>query len=145
MRIRGWAGAALVLGLAGCAAPAGTPPSADVAPGPVAASLQVGVTDDSVRFNLYVTNTSETAVVLNFPSSQRYDFAVETTGGEVIWRWSAARSFAQAIGQETLGPGESLQYEAAWAPDRPRSGTYVAVGELTSTPLIARRMQFQLP
>ena len=144
MRIRGWAGAALVAGLAGCAAPAGTPPSADVAPGPLAASLQIGVTEDSVRFNLYVTNTSAVGMELNFGSAQRYDFAVETTDGDEIWRWSTDRAFAQVTGQETLAPGESLQYEASWVPGT-RTGTYVAIAELRSAPRIERRMQFQLP
>ena len=137
-------GLGLGLVLAACAKSAAVPPRADVDSGPLAASLQIGVADDSVRFNLYVRNTSATALVLSFATAQRYDFAVETADGDEVWRWSGDRMFAQVTGEETLAPGETLQYGASWLPQG-RAGTFVAVAVLRSEPGIERRMQFQIP
>lgn len=112
----------------------------------LASTLQVRVSGDTVRFDLYVTNSTGSAVELEFPSSQRFDFAVETEGGERLWTWSAARSFAQVTGTETLAAGQTLQHAAEWVADGGRSGRFVAVGWLTtSTPRVERRSYFELP
>lgn len=99
---------------------------------PLASSLEVEVREDSVRLVLHVTNPSSRPAVLEFSSGQRYDFAVRTEAGADVWRWSADRSFTQALGSETIAPGGTLDYAAVWLPGA-RTGSFVAIGELTST------------
>ncbi len=109
-----------------------TEPGMDLAEGDdVAASMEVKVSDASVRFILHVTNNGHEPVQLSFPTSQRYDFVVETPGGEEIWRWSDGMGFLQALSQETLAPGDSWEMEAVWDPGE-RQGDLVATGVVTT-------------
>lgn len=94
-------------------------------------TMEVKVSESSVRLVLHVTNTSNSPIVLNFATSQRYDFVVETTSGEEVWRWSDDMSFLQALSTETLPAGESWEMEAVWDPEN-RAGAYVATGVLTA-------------
>ncbi len=110
----------------------------------VAASMEVKVSGDSVRLILHVTNSGDTPVQLSFPTSQRYDFVVETPAGEKVWRWSDGMSFLQALSQETLAPGDSWDMEAVWDPGD-REGEFVAAGELTAREReVRQRATFQL-
>ena len=97
----------------------------------LATSLEVEVAADVVRLTLHVTNPTTAAVRLEFPSAQRYDFAVLTTGGEEVWRWSADQMFAQVVGTETVPPSGTLRYRAEWRPGG-RKGAFVALGVLTA-------------
>ena len=138
----------LVVLLCGCAGPAPDqePGSREGSTeGPLAASLEVNVTDPGVRLTLHVTNTSSRPVEFTFPSSQRYDFVVRRADGEEVWRWSEGMMFTQAISQATLAPGESWDMEAVWEADD-------VTGELTATGMLTARdrrpeqtVQFQLP
>lgn len=94
-------------------------------------TMEVKVAPESVRFVLHVTNSGATPITLDFTSSQRYDFIVETMAGETVWRWSDEMAFMQALSQATLAPGESWSMDAVWEPDTP-SGEYRAVGVLTA-------------
>lgn len=130
MRHGAWIVAALAVGA--CAGsgdqgePEGSMPKHDLV-----ASLEAKVTSSSVRFVFHVTNSGDTPVELTFPSSQRYDFIVETPSGEEVWRWSEGMGFLQALSQDTLPPGESWDMEAVWDPGE-RMGEYVATGVLTA-------------
>jgi hypothetical protein len=97
----------------------------------VAASMEVKVSGDSVRLILHVTNSGVEPVRLSFPTSQRYDFVIETPEGDEVWRWSDGMSFLQALSQETLAPGDSWDMEAVWDPGE-REGEFVATGEITA-------------
>ncbi|MEX0907043.1 MAG: BsuPI-related putative proteinase inhibitor [Gemmatimonadota bacterium] len=125
-------------------------PLAEVAPGSgsppeLGSSFNVSVGEDSVRLELHVTNVTSAAMALEFTSSQRYDFAVATTAGEVVWRWAADRSFMQALGAERLEPGESRRYTAVW-PAPGRQADYVATAWLTSQNYpVELRTVFRLP
>lgn len=108
-------------------------------------SMEVKVSPSSVRLVLHVTNTGEAPLELNFSSSQRYDFIVETPSGEEVWRWSDDMAFMQALSQDTLPPGASWDMEAVWDPGD-RSGDYVATGVLTAREHELRQSTaFQLP
>jgi Intracellular proteinase inhibitor len=69
---------------------------------------------------------------LNFPSSQRVDFAIRNEQGETVYFWSATRLFAAVIGKETVGPGERNWAEVIPANLAP--GKYTLEGWLTTTP-----------
>ena len=120
-------------------------PAGSGAPPELGASLNVRVSGDTVRFELHITNTTGAPVTVMFPSAQRFDFAVTRGSGETVWSWSADRMFAQVLGEERVGAGESRRYEAEWiAPGQ--TGDYVATGRLTSSNYpVELRTVFRLP
>ncbi|WP_135820110.1 BsuPI-related putative proteinase inhibitor [Halostella litorea] len=89
-------------------------------------SLDVAA-DDGVTFVFTVENDGAEPVDLRFPDALEADFAVHD-GDREVWRFSEGRMFAQALGSETIPPGESATYEASW--DDPESGEYDAVATL---------------
>ena len=92
----------------------------DLAPTDLGKSLQVEIGADTVRFVFHVTNSGAQPLVLEFNSSARYDFEVRTPAEQEIWRWSADQMFAQVLGSDTVGPGQTRRYSAAWAPGNRR-------------------------
>ena len=92
--------------------------------------LDVTVRDRAVEFSFVVTNASTEPVELSFRSGFVADIAAFADGSEV-WRWSDGRMFTQALGTETLEPGESFVHAATW--DDPRPGEYTAVATLQAT------------
>ena len=99
---------------------------------PLATSVQVEVDSSTARMVLHVTNPSSQPVTLEFTSGQRYDFAVRTAAGVDVWRWSADRSFMQALGTETIQPGATVRYAESWDFGK-RTGSFVVVAELVAT------------
>jgi hypothetical protein len=93
------------------------------------AELNVDPAADTVEFALVVENAGDENETLNFRDGRRADFAAYRDGSEV-WRWSDGRMFAQALGSETLAPGERVTYRGTW--DAPESGSYVAIGTLAA-------------
>lgn len=67
---------------------------------------------EPLAFGLVLQNEGPDAVRLDFSSGQRFDFVVRDAAGEPVWRWSDDRSFIQALGSETMPPGDSLVYQA---------------------------------
>jgi hypothetical protein len=130
----------------GCAAPpAASDGNGEALEQGLVHSLNLEVEPEAVRFSLNLTNAGTAAVVLEFASSQRYDFVVEDPSGETVWVWSADRSFAQMVGADTLAAGETVEYEAVWTSGR-RPGRYVAVGRVTSTSMpVELRTEFEIP
>lgn len=111
----------------------------------LATSLEVGVTPEAVRLILHVTNAGDRPVELTFPTSQRYDFEVESGGGERIWRWSDGRAFLQVVTEAVLEPGETWTMEGEWDAAG-RSGRHVAVARLVgSASEVEERTEFVLP
>jgi hypothetical protein len=141
---------ALVAAFAACTPPPPENPASDAgsaprAGEPLVSSLQVTPAGDSVRFVLQVTNAGTAPVALTFGSGQTFDFSVSREGREV-WRWSADRSFTQAVRETAIGPGETQRHEAAWHPPAGTRGALVARGWLTAQQLRAEQSTgFSLP
>lgn len=139
----------LVLMLAGACnktPPAGNPDEAgnQMTANDVGTSLEVDVGRDSVALALHVTNSGTQPLVLEFTSTQRYDFQVQTASGETVWTWSMDKMFGQMMGSETIGAGESRAYRASWVPGTQR-GTFVAVGRVVAmNKPIEQRTQFEI-
>ena len=123
-------------------------PGMDAGPGSppeLGSSLNVRVVEDTVVLEIHITNVASSPITLEFPSSQRYDFAIETAEGESVWRWSAARSFMQVLGSEELQPGESRRYSETWVGSG-EGRDYVATGWVVSTSYpVELRTTFRLP
>lgn len=132
----------------GACSPESPPPQVEPGPGSppeLGSSLNVQVVADSVRLELHVTNVTSEPLVLEFSSTQRYDFAVDHTNGEGAFRWSAAHSFAQMLSTEELAAGESRRYTASW-PAPEGAGDYVATAWLTSSNYpVELRTVFRVP
>lgn len=102
-------------------------------------TLSVG---DSLVMRLSVTNVSDEALRLNFPSGQTFDFAVLDLEGagteEVIWNWAYGRFFTQALRSVEFPASATERYEVVWdgRDNRGKSvqGRFVVRGELVSTP-----------
>lgn len=109
----------------------------------LAMSLEAQVGDTAVHFRLHATNTSDAPVVLEFASGQRFDFIVRDAGGSEVWRWSEDRMFTQALGQESIPPGETVTFDGTW-PTQGRTGTYEAVGRITTRPPLEQEATFVL-
>ncbi|OCA85764.1 hypothetical protein A8F94_12895 [Bacillus sp. FJAT-27225] len=62
-------------------------------------------------FQYEVKNQTEQTVNFDFTSSQRYDYSVKDKNGKELFLFSSVASFLQALGTETLAPGETLSYE----------------------------------
>lgn len=108
-------------------------------------SMQVRLLGDSVRLVLHVTNESGAPVSFSFPTSQRYEFTIETADGERVWTWSEGRAFLQALVEAELAAGDTWTFEETWRPG-PREGVYVATGRLTSPERpVVQRTTFELP
>jgi hypothetical protein len=119
------------------------------------AALAAAETDGGLALSLRIENAGPDPVTLDFRTGQRAEFTAYPTGGgagdgdrksgdsngnagdadgdrgDPVWRYGAARMFTQALGSETLAPGESVAYEGEWRD--PPSGTYRIVGEATAT------------
>ncbi|MEZ3164250.1 BsuPI-related putative proteinase inhibitor [Halorubrum sp. RMP-47] len=104
------------------------------------AALAATRADDGVALSLRIENAGQGQVTLDFRTGQRAEFTAYPAEGEVtgsdgsraepVWRYGTGRMFTQALGSETLAPGEAVEYEATW-PDPP-SGTHRVVVELTA-------------
>ena len=121
-------------------------------------TLSVAPVEEGFEFSLTVTNDGGEPVELSFRSGQRFDFVVERaddtdgndadgndadgndtdgndtdgndTDGQEVWRYSDGRLFTQALGRETLDPGESRSYGAIW--EGPPAGEYEVRGVVTA-------------
>jgi hypothetical protein len=130
---------ALAVGAAACRPAAGPSPSAGPEletsryTGPLVSSFQVEPAGDSVRFTLQLTNPTTAPVRLSFSSGMTHDFAVRE-GTRDVWRWSADRSFVQALMTVSLGAGETMSYTEVWRPGPGLRGRRLtATAYLTST------------
>lgn len=112
---------------------------------PIATTMEVQVTRDSVRLHYHVTNGGEEPVQFTFPTAQRYDLIVATAEGEEVWRWSEGRTFAQAVTEGRLEPGETWDMAGTWDHGS-RSGVYRATGVLMSDERPVRETaEFEIP
>ena len=105
------------------------------------AALATAEGDEGVDLALTVTNGGDDPVTLRFRTGQRAEFAAydgvdadldpaDLDHADPVWRHGEGRLFTQALGTETLAPGESATYEGTWRD--PPAGDYLIVGTLTA-------------
>lgn len=90
---------------------------------------------DSVEARLEVTNEADTAVLLRFATSQRYDFVMLDEEAAEVWRWSEGRAFLQMLGEERIDAGASRVWRERFPAPR-EAGTYVLEAWVPSQPPI---------
>ena len=111
-------------------------PEPQAAQGGVSAHLSLGAErvgpGDSIPLALHVVNATTEPLVLEFTSSQRYNLWIAPADGEPIWTWAADKLFAQMMGQETIAPGDTMEFrETIPAPAEP--GDYRVIGSIATT------------
>lgn len=85
-----------------------------------------------IGLKLRVFNRTKEALRLHFRDAQRFDFVLADEKGNEVWRWSAGRMFAQALGEEELGPGQEEVVYSATCEEKLSPGTYVITGVLVA-------------
>ncbi|MDQ0160320.1 BsuPI-related putative proteinase inhibitor [Alkalibacillus salilacus] len=98
------------------------------------------VEEERVVFNMTLTYEGEEPAELTFPSGQKFDVNVTQADTEKsAYRYSADRSFTQAIQTENLESGDTLEYKDTWeiseSPNTVESGKYQAELWLTANQL----------
>lgn len=66
---------------------------------------------NNTTYKYIVKNVSDEPKTLQFSSSQRYDFDIITSEGEIIYRYSDGKSFLQVMKDVTLDPGDELSFD----------------------------------
>ncbi len=125
----------LVLGLflVGCGAVSNNmdEPNSDVSC-IVAGEMSAVLTETSpLVFQYEVENQTEKEVALEFSSSQRFDYSVETNTGEQVYLFSSLAMFMAVMGEETMKPGETLSYEMNLHELGLKAGDYLLTAWLT--------------
>ncbi|MGM0448104.1 MAG: BsuPI-related putative proteinase inhibitor [Methanobacteriota archaeon] len=110
------------------------------------ATLAAAETDEGLALSLRIENAGSEPVTLDFRTGQRAEFtaypADEGAEGSAadrpdpVWRYGEGQMFTQALGSETVAPGEAVDYEGTWR--NPPAGTYRVVGEATATDRVVR-------
>ncbi|MGV2941697.1 BsuPI-related putative proteinase inhibitor [Mesobacillus sp. LC4] len=101
--------------------------------GIVAGEMAASLTEESpLIFQYEVKNQTEEEVVLEFTSSQRYDYSVKTKDGKEVFLFSSVANFLQALGEETVKQGESLTYDIDLHELNLEKGDYILTAWMTS-------------
>ncbi len=83
----------------------------------------------TITFSLTKINLSNKTIVLNYNTSQRYDFKLSYPSGRTLWRWSDDKSFTQVLGTVSLAPGQVVRYTDKFTlPSSIRDGVYHVFG-----------------
>lgn len=86
---------------------------------------------DTKLYRYTVNNQTDESMTFNFTSGQRYDFTISNEDGDELYRESSVSSYIQALGEETLEPGDKLEYEFEIPPMEFESGVYTITAWLT--------------
>ncbi len=79
-------------------------------------TLQVQVTpaaerkDGLIKMKLTITNNLKTPIVIQHTSGQRFDFALLDANGEILYTWSADKSFIMALTETVIEPGKTVEF-----------------------------------
>ena len=66
---------------------------------------------DGLVMRLVLQNNTEQEIVLQHTSGQKFDFKLLDRDGEILYTWSADKSFTMALTQTLLAPQETLVFE----------------------------------
>jgi len=100
--------------------------------GIVAGEMEASITEQSpLVFQYEVKNQTEEEIKLEFSSSQRFDYSVQTKEGDELFLFSSVTSFLQVIGEETVKQWESLSYKIDLHDLELQKGDYVLTVWLT--------------
>ncbi|MFE8702441.1 BsuPI-related putative proteinase inhibitor [Cytobacillus sp. FJAT-54145] len=96
--------------------------SGGIVAGEVETSL---IEKDSLQYEYRLKNQTEEEIILEFPTSQRYDYTISTKDGTEKYRYSSTATFIQVEETETLKQGDELIYEINLSDIQLEKGEYV--------------------
>ena len=70
---------------------------------------------DTISLSLWMANLTNQSILLNYNTSQKYDFQLDLPSGQTLWRWSDDKSFAQMISKFSFSPDQSIRFEEQYA------------------------------
>jgi len=84
---------------------------------------------EQATFTLTFKNTSDKPMLIEFPTSQFYDYTVYNANGEQVYHFSKGKFFLQVIQSKSLNSGEQIQWKDTWnyktnEGERVPAGTY---------------------
>jgi hypothetical protein len=97
----------------------------------ITANKEVYGVGEPIAFTLRVKNPTDVPILLRFASGQRYDFVIQSAAGEERWRWSAGRTFTQALGEQTVPQAWEMDYNERFVGPLP-AGRYRIRGFVTA-------------
>lgn len=112
------------------------PPTADAGDEALALVAEVPdelVAGEPVTWRLAVTNRSDEAVVLTFPTGQQGEVVLRDGSGEEVLRWSEGMMFTQAVSEIPLAPESSVTFDLPGDLDV-EPGTYELEASVPSDP-----------
>jgi len=86
---------------------------------------------ETIEFYLKATNTTNEPITLNFSSSQQYDFCIESTSGDGVWRWSADMAFLTVNTKLILPAQSAVEATETWDQTLLTGGN-LAIGSYTA-------------
>jgi len=113
----------------------------------VATNGSVPCQGGAMTITVAVDNPSDAAVLVRFPSGQRFDLAVYADSAEV-WRWSAQRNFSDEEAEVSFPPGLTLLGRPTWD-GRDANGVSVGLGSyrlrgfLSATPVTSNLLMLE--
>ena len=69
---------------------------------------------EEIGMKLVLRNCAGENVELFYESEARFDFSVEDSTGQEVWRWSDDQDLADVAGEVTILPEETVEYSATW-------------------------------
>ena len=69
---------------------------------------------ETVEMKLTLRNAGDGTVSFVLGGRPPYDFVASTTDGDLVWHWMCAKFALASLGNETLEPGEELEFIGEW-------------------------------
>lgn len=69
---------------------------------------------EQATFTFTFKNNSDQPMLIEFPTSQFYDYTVYNAQGEQVYHFSKGQFFLQAIQHKSLNGGEQVQWKSTW-------------------------------
>jgi hypothetical protein len=71
---------------------------------------QAIIQNSSLTMKLSIKNNSAVPVTIDYSSGQRFDLQLLDAKKEILYTWSADKSFILMLSSETLNPGQALDF-----------------------------------
>ncbi len=77
---------------------------------PVIIKPDATLSNESIEMKLSIINNTKKSITINHSSGQQFDFALLDTDKNIIYSWSANKSFTMALTSTTIEPGKTLEF-----------------------------------
>jgi hypothetical protein len=114
----------------------------------ISGQVAEGAAPNQFKISFKIKNTSKKKVTLSFPDAQRYDIAVNSSDGRLVYLWSADKMYVQTEGISFVNGGESITFidflPLELIKDKMPPGSYTVQMILANYPEVTATTNFQL-